>query len=319
MTQGRLLHMGGVVVDLVLEIERLPEAGDEVVSKRTLLRTGGGMNILSAAQRCGLASAYGGRHGTGMFGDAARRSLTAAGISILQPATERGDTGTCIVLVTPDGERTFISHVGVEGSLDPETLDTIVPQPGDWIYVSGYTLGYPDSGPALARWLARLPGEPSIIFDPGPLGTEMPSARLDQVFDRCTWLSCNGREAALLTGMTDPVLAASTLATRLRRAEGGAVVRTGRKGCVLATADGGLSDVPGFVVDAIDTNGAGDTHVGAFIAALARGARPFDAAVFANAAAALAVTRRGPDRAPTREEVQHLVETRPSHSRSFHG
>jgi sugar/nucleoside kinase (ribokinase family) len=309
-TRSRLLHMGGVVVDLVLEVERLPEAGGEVVSKRTFLQTGGGMNILLAARRCGLTSAYGGRHGTGMFGDAARRSLLTAGISILQPVADIGDTGTCVVLVTPDGERTFISHVGVEGTLDPETLDAIVPQPGDWIYISGYTLSYPGSGPALARWVGRLPGEPSIIFDPGPLVANVPPALIELVFDCCTWLSCNSPEAALLTGMTDPGMAATTLCTRLRRADGGAVVRTGRNGCLLATADGRLSNVPGFAVDAIDTNGAGDTHVGAFIAALARGDSPFDAAVFANAAAALAVTRRGPDRAPMQEEVRHFIETR---------
>jgi sugar/nucleoside kinase (ribokinase family) len=67
--------------------------------------------------------------------------------------------------------------------------------------------------------------------------------------------------------------------------------------------------VPGFAVDVVDTNGAGDAHSGAFIAALAAGAADTAAARRANAAAALSVTRRGPAMAPTREELARFLAT----------
>jgi sugar/nucleoside kinase (ribokinase family) len=67
--------------------------------------------------------------------------------------------------------------------------------------------------------------------------------------------------------------------------------------------------VPGFAVDVVDTNGAGDAHSGAFIAALAAGAGDTAAARSANAAAALSVTRRGPATAPTREELARFLAT----------
>ena len=60
-------------------------------------------------------------------------------------------------------------------------------------------------------------------------------------------------------------------------------------------------------VHAIDTNGAGDAHVGSFIAALARGARPAAAARHANVAAALATTREGPATALDRAAVEHAM------------
>jgi len=88
-------------------------------------------------------------------------------------------------------------------------------------------------------------------------------------------------------------------------------VRTGPAGCLVGRA--GAADpvhVPGFHVDVLDTNGAGDTHTGTFIAALARGADALDAARTANAAAALSVTRRGPATAPSAAELARFLAAR---------
>ncbi|WP_431280453.1 PfkB family carbohydrate kinase [Leifsonia poae] len=65
--------------------------------------------------------------------------------------------------------------------------------------------------------------------------------------------------------------------------------------------------MPGFSVDAVDTNGAGDAHGGVLAAALSRGAGMLDAARRANAAAAIAVTRSGPATAPTSAEIDALL------------
>ncbi|MGH3400274.1 MAG: carbohydrate kinase family protein, partial [Streptosporangiaceae bacterium] len=86
------------------------------------------------------------------------------------------------------------------------------------------------------------------------------------------------------------------------------VVRTGPDGCLIVPR--GAAEpvrVPGFPVDVVDTNGAGDTHTGVFIAALAHGADPLEAARRANAAAALSVTRPGPATAPTAAELASFL------------
>ncbi|MBA1431318.1 PfkB family carbohydrate kinase, partial [Pseudomonas orientalis] len=70
---------------------------------------------------------------------------------------------------------------------------------------------------------------------------------------------------------------------------------------------GDIRHVPGFKVQAVDSNGAGDAHAGVMIAGLANGLTPAEAARRANAAAALAVTRWGPATAPGTAEVDTLV------------
>jgi sugar/nucleoside kinase (ribokinase family) len=138
---------------------------------------------------------------------------------------------------------------------------------------------------------------------------------------RAEWVTCNAREAALITGRDDPAAAARALAgtsreglggpPASREGRGGVLVRTGPAGCLVGRA--GAPDpvrVPGFRVDVLDTTGAGDTHTGTFIAALARGAGALDAARTANAAAALSVTRRGPATAPSAAELARFLSAR---------
>jgi sugar/nucleoside kinase (ribokinase family) len=84
-------------------------------------------------------------------------------------------------------------------------------------------------------------------------------------------------------------------------------VRLGRDGCILVEGGERPKHVPGYAVDVIDTNGAGDAHLGAFLAALAAGVGPMAAADRANAAAAMTVTRRGPASSPDRQEVDAFL------------
>jgi sugar/nucleoside kinase (ribokinase family) len=84
-------------------------------------------------------------------------------------------------------------------------------------------------------------------------------------------------------------------------------VRIGAAGCVVVDSTGRSDVVPGFVVESVDSNGAGDTHVGAFAAMLAIGRAPLEAARWANAAAAISVTRRGPATGPTMLELEAFL------------
>jgi sugar/nucleoside kinase (ribokinase family) len=177
-------------------------------------------------------------------------------------------------------------------------------------YLSGYSFVHAASRAALLDWLGRLdsagtPGRAGtlVVFDPGPLADQIPAAALAAVLGRADWLTCNAREAAILSGQSDPVAAVRALAVGQR----GVVVRTGPGGCLLGRGGSEPVAIPGWAVQAVDTNGAGDTHAGVFIAALARGAIPPEAARLANAAAALSVTRPGPATAPTASELAEFL------------
>ncbi|HEY4024605.1 MAG TPA: PfkB family carbohydrate kinase [Pseudonocardiaceae bacterium] len=299
----RLVSVGNVVIDIVMYLPELPARGGDMIASASQVVPGGGMNVMISAIRQGLPTAYGGMHGTGPFGDLARREMRAAGIDILQPRYPDKDTGFDVALVEDSSERTFATSVGADGELGPADLALLTVHPTDFVYVSGYGLVHEVNGPALADWLGTVESA-IVVLDPGPLVADIPARVLDAVLDRADWCSCNQREAGLLTGVADPFAAARAIAERI---DAGAVVRTGPRGCVLATRHSAPEEIGGFAVTAVDTNGAGDTHVGAFLAGLAAGLTPATAALRANAAAALAVTRRGPTTAPTAPEVDALL------------
>ncbi|MGV9361555.1 PfkB family carbohydrate kinase [Amycolatopsis sp. NPDC003731] len=286
---GRLVHTGQVVVDLVMAVPALPPVGGDVLASSTNLLPGGGFNVMSAAARSGARVLYAGSHGIGGFGDLVRSALVAEGIALAHDPVSEMDTGVVVVLVDATGERTFATGTGAEGRLSAELLARVTPKNDDVVYVSGYSWLHEINRGALIEWLPRLPGS-KILFDPGPLITDIDPGDIHDLLSTVDILSCTAREAEVL-GELPPV----------------AVVREGAKGCRVHE-NGRITDVPGYPVDVVDTTGAGDTHCGVLAAELLRGSTVLDAAVRANAAAALSVTRRGPATAPGREEIDQLVE-----------
>jgi sugar/nucleoside kinase (ribokinase family) len=311
MTIRRLLYLGNVVVDIVLDVPALPDRGGDVLARRSRLSAGGGFNVMAAAARQGLPVAYAGAHGTGPFAALARAALAADGIEVLQRATPGTDTGVVVAVVDDTGERTFVTSPGAEATLTAADLDGVTAVPGDAAGLSGYGLVYPSNRGALLGWLARLPAAATVVFDPGPLVMSIPPDALDRVVRRADWLTCNAREAAALTGCGTPAAALRALAARVAgdgRPGAGVLLRTGPDGCLLSCSSATSPlPVPGFPVTELDSNGAGDTHTGAFIAALAAGAEPAEAARRANAAAAISVTRRGPATGPTATELAQFL------------
>jgi sugar/nucleoside kinase (ribokinase family) len=303
---SRLLHLGNVVIDVVLAIPALPDRGGDVLASATTATPGGGFNVMAAAARQGLPVAYAGALGTGPFAELAAAALAAEGIDVLQPPNPDLDTGVVISLVEAGGERTFVTGPGAEARLRADDLARVLASPADAVYLSGYGLLHASNRPALLGWLAGLNGSSPVFFDPGPLAAQIPPAALAAVLSRADWLTCNAREASILTGREDAVGAAEALAQG--QTERGVIVRTGADGGLLMPP--GAAEpvrVPGFVVDAVDTSGAGDTHTGVFIAALTHGADPVEAARRANAAAALSVTWPGPATAPTTAELERFL------------
>jgi sugar/nucleoside kinase (ribokinase family) len=322
---GRLLHLGGVVVDVVLDVPQIPARGDDVLAAATEVTAGGGFNVMAAAVAQGLPVGYGGGYGSGPFAALALAALAGRGIEVLQRPKAGMDTGFVVTIVEAGGERTFLTSRGAESALTAGDLRGVVAGARDAVYLSGYGLLDPGGAAAIVDWLGRLDEGNEVFLDPGPLVGDVPDEVLEPVLSRADWLTCNAREAHRLTGERDPRAAAGALGrsflagglvgslggSRPRvRQRGGILVRTGAAGCLLvaagAEAPAGRAvpvHVPGFQVAAVDTTGAGDTHTGTFIAALARGADAVAAARTANGAAALSVTRHGPATAPTEAEL----------------
>ena len=311
MSGPRLISVGNVVIDITIRVSELPQRGGDVLGPSTGPSPGGAaFNVLVAAKRQGLPAAYGGAHGTGPFGELARAALQREGIAILLPPVPDVDTGFDVAITDAGGERTFITAVGAEARLTPEHIAQVRVTPGDLVHVSGYGLLHEPGRDAVAGWIGRLPLECVVLVDPGPLGHDVPADTVAAVRLRADWWSGNLTEAVAATGVADAAEAARRLSAGPGHESGsgiGVIVRLGVSGCVVLVPGGEPVHVPGFAVETVDSNGAGDAHVGAFLAELAAGQHPLAAARRANACAALAVTRSGPATAPTRADVDALL------------
>jgi sugar/nucleoside kinase (ribokinase family) len=316
----RLISVGSVVADIRLELPCLPARGGDVIGSAATVSAGGGFNILCAAARQGLPTLFAGRHGTGPYGDRIRADFSREGIATFHRPTADGDSGFCLVMVEPDGERTFVSSPGVEAALGPRRLGDVPVGSGDWVFVSGYDLAYPALGLAIAVWAAELPKDVRLVVDPGPLAGAIPEPVLRAVMPRAAIWTMNAREAGLLTETQEP----AEVRRRLRPGLSGSamlILRDGAAGAYLSEAEGAVPmRIPSLAVAMIDSTGAGDTHTGVLIAALAEGETPSAAVRRANVAAALSVTRAGPATAPDRAALDacltHVIPKQTHHRRS---
>src|ERR1017187_5375410 len=168
----RLLFAGEAIVDLLMWVHALPERGGDMLAESSAVQVGGGFNIMAAAVRQGLPVVYAGGHGTGPWGEKVGAALAAENIHLLRAPDPDADTGFDVALVEV--------------------------RPGDAVYVSGYGLVPPGSGPILGAWAAALPPEVLLFVDPGPLAAEIPAPVLDPGLSRGGWWSCNHLEGARL-------------------------------------------------------------------------------------------------------------------------
>ncbi len=316
MADARVVSVSSILVDLTVDVPRLPDRGGDVLATATRLLVGGGFNLAAAVARQGATCVYAGPHGTGPYGDLVRGALAAEGIVAGGVPRTEGDTGFCVNLVEPDAERTFVTVTGVETSILREELDALGVGGADLVSVSGYDLAYPQSGPVLARWVHELAGRALVAFDPGPLVGEIPAELLDPVVEAAFLVSMNQREARLVAGA--PELSGAALLAALRSAlavdaETVVIVREGAEGCIACGGELGAAPLAfrSPAVEAVDTTGAGDTHTGVLLAELALGHGLRRAIERATLAAGISVTRVGSATAPTREEVDAAASTHP--------
>lgn len=305
----RVIHTGQALVDLVVEVPALPRRGGNVNARSATRYAGGSVTTLLAAARQGAEAVLAGSVGTGPYGDLVREVLTADGVKVSSPPVVGTDTAVCVVLVEPTAERTFVTTHAAERQISVASLSTSAPVGGDLVCVTGYSLYEPTVGP-LVQWLEGLAGDVLVVLDPGAAFAGFDAVLRERVLARTHLWTSNAEEAAELTGVEptgpDAAGAACAALAALLPEDAVVVVRDGPAGCHLRVA-GTTTYVPGYPQTPVDTNGAGDTHTGVLCAGLAAGLDGVEACRRANAAGAIAVTRRGPTSAPTAAEVEDFL------------
>ena len=303
----RVIHTAQALVDAVMEVPWLPSRGGNVMASSYHRYAGGAVTILLAAARSGARCVHAGSVGTGWNGDLVRAALEAEGVEVSSPRVPDLDTGVCVVLVEPTAERSFVTTQGAERHISLESLSACAPVAGDLVCVSGYSLVGRTRDPLVA-WLATLAEGVVVVLDPGAAFAALDVATRDAVLRRTDVWTGNAEEAAAVSGVTGMEETAQVIATMLPP-DAVTIVRDGPRGCLVREGSAAVH-LPGFPQRPLDTNGAGDTHTGVLLAERAAGASWTDAASRANAAGAIKVTRRGPDTAPTRAEIDAFLASR---------
>jgi len=294
----RLLVIGSANLDFTVAVERLPGEG-ETVSGGTLLTSHGGKgaNQALAARRLGAEVRLIAQVGQDSIGDRIVGHLTEAGFPaeglLRDPDTA---TGVALIMVDREGRNQIAVAPGANRTLTRERLYSIQ----GWIEWADLLLCQLETPLETVRWAlgeARRLGRRTIL-NPAP-SRSLP----DDLYPLVDVLTPNAGEALALSGATGGGKDAIHEAAQrlMRKGTGVVIVTLGADGALLVTREDAIH-VPGFSVDAVDTTAAGDAFTGALATTLGSGTPLRDAVRFANAAGALACTRRGaqeslPDRA----------------------
>jgi len=301
---GKIVVVGSSNTDMILQVEHIPAPGETILGGEFSMAAGGkGANQAVGAARAGGEVTFVARVGEDMFGEEAVKGFRRDGINV-DYIVRDGEvpSGVALIFVASDGENSIGVASGANGKLSPadvqraaeaiEGADALVMQ-----------LETPLETVAKAAEIAARKGV-TVVLNPAP-------ARPldDELLKLVSVLTPNESEAQLLTGVeVKDAESAAEAASRLRgRGIGTVIITLGPKGVYVSSEE--LSGpVEGFKVKAVDTTAAGDVFNGALAVALAE-KRPLKEAVrFANAAAALSVTKLGAQpSAPVRSEIENLL------------
>lgn len=294
---GCIAVVGSCNMDLIVEADRRPKAGETVIGNRLFLSAGGkGANQAVAAARLGAKVYMVGCVGKDPYGSMLLEAMKKSGVDTTH-VHELGETetGTAhIVLAEKDnsiivvkGANDKVSAAVVdEAWRDISSADMVLLQNEIPLDTIGYVID--------CCFEEKIP----VLYNPAPY-MDVPAEWMDKV----TYLTPNEHEAALLF-------------QGLRREEivcrypGKVIMTIGKDGVMYGDGHGAVT-IPGFRVPVVDTTGAGDTMNGAFAAALSFGADLPEAIRFANGAAALSIGKKGAQSGmPSKSEVEAFLSCR---------
>jgi ribokinase len=295
-----IVIVGSITMDLVTRTPRIPAVGQTLMGTGFETTPGGkGANQAVAAARLGYPVAMVAKVGDDAYGAALIENLKRSGVGTAGMSQVAGSSGLAPMFVADDGLNAIVVVPGANGKMDRAAVD----QHADLIRSAGMVLcqlEIPlDTLSYTLDFCARA-GVP-VMLDPAP-AADLPRS----VWKQVAWFTPNESEAAHYAG--DGADAEASARKLIEKGLSGVVLKRGGEGAFVAVSGSKAGWVKAFKVDAIDTVAAGDCFNGAFAVALGEGQDPWAAARFANAAAAICVTRKGAAASmPTRAEVDAFL------------
>ena len=291
---GHISVIGSCNMDITVEADRRPGAGETVMGNRLIVSPGGkGANQAVAAARLGYEVYMVGCVGDDAYGKMMLDALAKSGVKTDYVETlDNVTTGTAHITLA-EGDNSIIVIKGANALVSRAIIDK------DWDVISKSslvmlqheipmdTIGY-----IIDRcYEAGVP----VMLNPAPY-MDIPQEWIDKV----TYLTPNEHEAALMFDGMDR--------DEILKSQAGKVIMTAGGDGVLYGENDEIVHVAGFTVPVVDTTGAGDTFNGAFAVGRCEGMSVKEAIRFANAAAALSIGKIGAQGGmPWRDEVEDML------------
>ena len=267
---------------------------------------GSAANTVIALADFGGKAAYAGKTGNDPLGQFCLQDMRKMGVTI-EVASATGQTGTCVVLITEDAQRTMLTHLGVSSTLGPDDIVEDEIKQAKYVYVEGY-LFTGDNTRAAAYKTIELAKKHGVkvaftVSDPFLINLfrdqfwELIHGPVDLLF-------CNLEEARSLTGKDS----ALDCAQEIQRHASSVALTLGENGSLLMH-EGQAIPIEGVSARAIDTTGAGDMYAGALLYGITNGLSWKQSGHLASHAAARIVSQLGArlERKFTPEEVRDLL------------
>ena len=289
------LNFGSLNKDMVYSVSSIVRPGETVAATKLEYFNGGkGLNQSIALARAGAEVYHAGRIGTD--GTSLTALLNENGVNTDYVSVSRSPSGHAVIQVTKEGQNSILVYGGANKEISTKQIMNVLSNfdEGDRLFLQNEINGVP----ALINSAARKKME--IIFNPSPIGQDIPSYPLDKI----SWFVVNETEAEAITGVegSENVLAAF----EKKYPNANVLLTLGENGAYCKIKNETyFQDI--FHTPVVDSTAAGDTFLGYFFALLdTKGVK--ESLRYAAAASALAVSRKGAAMSiPTAGEVEELL------------
>ncbi|MAE32266.1 MAG: adenosine kinase [Verrucomicrobiales bacterium] len=267
---------------------------------------GSAANTIIGLADFGGKTAYAGKAGDDAIGDFFLEDMRKIGVRIEVPQA-RGRTGTCVVLITEDAQRTMLTNLGVSATLGPEDIDEAEIARAKYVYVEGYLFTGEQTKAAAIKAidLAKENGVKVAFTVSDPFLIDLFRDEFIALIEGpVDLLFCNELEAKALTEKDDPIDCAHEIHNHAENV----ALTLGEAGSLLMH-EGEAIPIEGVPVDAIDTTGAGDMFAGGLLFGITNGFSWHDAGHLASHAAARIVSQLGArmEKPFTPQEIEELL------------
>lgn len=283
----KTLIIGSCTVDIVIPTPHLPQSTEDINSGEHRFSLGGcAYNVSQIFQLLDLTYLHGVTIGSGIYGDYVRKELTRRNIPIFRNSEQQH--GACLCLVEKNGERSFIAYHGIEYKFDRSWFKDVDLSDFNQAFLCGLELEE-DTGPEIVAFLEEH-SFANIYFAPGPRLCTIESSLLQRLLALKPIIHLNQQEIGDYTGIADPYQAAQEL---YKKNHNDVIVTLGKDGSLVYDGQDSLF-AEGLKVTVKDTIGAGDCHLGTYMAYRQLGLSKQEALKKANSFAAAVVAQTGP-------------------------